>query len=507
MAQQDDTWLQESVIEFLRGPCYTNPLMGFIDEKCAVFDTEEENKLEYTQIHHEFQEVVDELISDFLEELGVSAEQFADTVASNVANEKLNSFVLSSILTVEDFVQFKAMMVKRNIDLTNQVLAIMEEHQLEEVLAQQREWEEEIRKLDGMSDDDMLREALRLSKEQFGTSGSSFAVDAELAKAMRESALGDGAEYDDEFRKALAMSMKQQSALDLERAELEQALALSLALEQEHKKQHIESIGEATEPTRTTPAAPPSVPAPPAMAAPSPSVPTPAAAAPAAPAAPAVASPKSVVTAAPKPAAADTSAAAPLGAIKPKAMASGYTDGGSSAAFTPPATTPASHLGLGLPSPDSLPAVGASGAPASPSLRGNVGAGYMSSKGAVDHAAIRAAAEEAAKAQKDMLLQRRSSLQKKAEDLAQTTGQVSEIERQRREAYLKQQREHLLLIQKKKRELEMEEYLEEHKKAPKPASVPATKDEIMDAKRAELRNSLAQQIKQQMIARQAESSG
>eukprot|EP00193_Tetraselmis_chui_P012235 CAMPEP_0177775466 /NCGR_PEP_ID=MMETSP0491_2-20121128/14133_1 /TAXON_ID=63592 /ORGANISM="Tetraselmis chuii, Strain PLY429" /LENGTH=481 /DNA_ID=CAMNT_0019294069 /DNA_START=352 /DNA_END=1794 /DNA_ORIENTATION=+ len=481
MAQQDDTWLQESVIEFLRGPCYTNPLMGFIDEKCAVFDTEEENKLEYTQIHHEFQEVVDELISDFLEELGVSAEQFADTVASNVANEKLNSFVLSSILTVEDFVQFKAMMVKRNIDLTNQVLAIMEEHQLEEVLAQQREWEEEIR-------------------EQFGTSGSSFAVDAELAKAMRESALGDGAEYDDEFRKALAMSMKQQSALDLERAELEQALALSLALEQEHKKQHIESIGEATEPTRTTPAAPPSVPAPPAMAAPSPSLPTPAAAAPAAPAAPAVASPKSVVTAAPKPAAADTSAAAPLGAIKPKAMASGYTDGGSSAAFTPPATTPASHLGLGLPSPDSLPAVGASGAPASPSLRGNVGAGYMSSKGAVDHAAIRAAAEEAAKAQKDMLLQRRSSLQKKAEDLAQTTGQVSEIERQRREAYLKQQREHLLLIQKKKRELEMEEYLEEHKKAPKPASVPATKDEIMDAKRAELRNSLAQQIKQQMIA-------
>lgn len=110
------------------------------------------------QIHHEFQEVVDELISSFLEEIGVSAEQFASTVADNVSNEKLNSFVLNSILTVEDFVQFKAMMVKRNLDLTNQVLAMMEEQQLEEVIAKQKNWEEEIRKLDGMTDDDMLQE-------------------------------------------------------------------------------------------------------------------------------------------------------------------------------------------------------------------------------------------------------------------------------------------------------------------------------------------------------------
>lgn len=36
-------------------------------------------------------------------------------------HKDLNNFVLASILTVDDFVQFKAMMVKRNMDLTQEV--------------------------------------------------------------------------------------------------------------------------------------------------------------------------------------------------------------------------------------------------------------------------------------------------------------------------------------------------------------------------------------------------
>lgn len=33
-----------------QGPLYTVPLMAFIDENCLVFDTEEENKLEWTVV-------------------------------------------------------------------------------------------------------------------------------------------------------------------------------------------------------------------------------------------------------------------------------------------------------------------------------------------------------------------------------------------------------------------------------------------------------------------------
>jgi hypothetical protein len=57
---------------------YSTPLMGFIDDACLIFDTEEENKLEYTQIHDQFKQLVDTLISDYLLELGVPPEQFAE---------------------------------------------------------------------------------------------------------------------------------------------------------------------------------------------------------------------------------------------------------------------------------------------------------------------------------------------------------------------------------------------------------------------------------------------
>jgi hypothetical protein len=95
---------------------YTTPVMGFIDEHCAVFDDEEENKLEFTVVHAEFKRLVESLLSDFLREVGVPPERFVDVLA-NSAHDELNDFVLASILTVDDFPQFKAMMVRRNAEL------------------------------------------------------------------------------------------------------------------------------------------------------------------------------------------------------------------------------------------------------------------------------------------------------------------------------------------------------------------------------------------------------
>ena len=77
MAAADGSeWIQEAVVRFLQGPCYTAPLMGFIDEKCTIFDTEEENKFEYSSVHEDFKKTVETLIADFLEEIGVTGEEF-----------------------------------------------------------------------------------------------------------------------------------------------------------------------------------------------------------------------------------------------------------------------------------------------------------------------------------------------------------------------------------------------------------------------------------------------
>lgn len=40
------------IIGFLRSPRWKVPVMSFLDEKCVLFDNEEENKLEFTPIHN-----------------------------------------------------------------------------------------------------------------------------------------------------------------------------------------------------------------------------------------------------------------------------------------------------------------------------------------------------------------------------------------------------------------------------------------------------------------------
>ena len=100
---------------------YTTPLMGFIDEACVVFDGEDENKFEHTTIHEKFKELVERLLTDFLSEMGISVDQFSEVIQRS-EHADLNEFVLASILTVDDFLQFKSMMVRRNVDLTNEVL-------------------------------------------------------------------------------------------------------------------------------------------------------------------------------------------------------------------------------------------------------------------------------------------------------------------------------------------------------------------------------------------------
>ena len=41
-----------------------------IDKHCVIFDTEDENKFEYTTIHNAFCEVVNRLLEQFLADLG-----------------------------------------------------------------------------------------------------------------------------------------------------------------------------------------------------------------------------------------------------------------------------------------------------------------------------------------------------------------------------------------------------------------------------------------------------
>lgn len=51
-------WLFDFLLSVFRSPQWDAAVMGFIDEHCAVFDTDEENKLSYTAMHQQFKDLV-----------------------------------------------------------------------------------------------------------------------------------------------------------------------------------------------------------------------------------------------------------------------------------------------------------------------------------------------------------------------------------------------------------------------------------------------------------------
>jgi hypothetical protein len=62
------------IIGFLRSPRWKTPVMSFLDEYCIQFDNEEENKLEFTSIHVQFKKLVEGLLEELMNDLGVTDE-------------------------------------------------------------------------------------------------------------------------------------------------------------------------------------------------------------------------------------------------------------------------------------------------------------------------------------------------------------------------------------------------------------------------------------------------
>ncbi|KAG0588895.1 hypothetical protein KC19_2G276400, partial [Ceratodon purpureus] len=118
---RDPIWMRDAVSKFLESPIYSVPLLDFIDENCGMFEDSDDNKLEYTIVHENFKDLVDGLISDFLHSLGIPIPTFVQMLANEV-HASLYSIVVTSILTVDDYLLFKEMMLKRNFQISNQTL-------------------------------------------------------------------------------------------------------------------------------------------------------------------------------------------------------------------------------------------------------------------------------------------------------------------------------------------------------------------------------------------------
>ncbi|XP_058507253.1 cilia- and flagella-associated protein 36 isoform X2 [Solea solea] len=165
MAEDDCEWVVESIVGYLGSPEWIIPVTDFMENKCTVFDDEDENKLSYTEIHHQYKKLVEKLLENYMQEVGINEQQFLDACTSPFAKSRTLQSVFQPVLATDDFQLFRSLMVQKNTELQLQALRVIKERngELPECLTDgvdvMTELEQQELKI--------LQEVLKKSKEEY----------------------------------------------------------------------------------------------------------------------------------------------------------------------------------------------------------------------------------------------------------------------------------------------------------------------------------------------------
>ncbi|XP_066279313.1 cilia- and flagella-associated protein 36-like isoform X2 [Branchiostoma lanceolatum] len=212
-----ENWVLDSVVQFLRSPTWTVPVMNFIEENCLVFDNNEENKLEYTEAHVQYKGMVEALLGSFMEDLGITEDQFTEGCKKELLSAQAGTYPLGlfqQLWAADNFLTFKAMMVQTRVELELQALHMLKHQNGMETDPKARE----AMGGPGEEEDDeeaILQEVLRKSKEEYEAKqkGQKPKPSSDIERVMQES------------KDELA---RMEELLKKEREMLEQAMKLSL---------------------------------------------------------------------------------------------------------------------------------------------------------------------------------------------------------------------------------------------------------------------------------------
>ncbi|KAI2657374.1 Cilia- and flagella-associated protein 36 [Labeo rohita] len=122
----DSEWVLESIAGYLSSPDWLIPLADFMENKCSVFDDEDENKLTYTEIHQQYKQLVERLLENYMQEVGISEQQFLHACSSFSKSKTLQA-VFQPVLATDDFQMFRSLMVQKNMELQLQALHVIKE--------------------------------------------------------------------------------------------------------------------------------------------------------------------------------------------------------------------------------------------------------------------------------------------------------------------------------------------------------------------------------------------
>ncbi|KAF7665591.1 hypothetical protein LDENG_00138810 [Lucifuga dentata] len=165
MAEDDSEWVVESIVGYLGSPEWVIPVTDFMENKCTVFDDEDENKLSYTEIHEQYKKLVEKLLENYIQEVGINEQQFLDACTSPFAKSKTLQTVFQPVLATDDFQMFRSLMVQKNMELQLQALRVIKERNgaLPECLTDGMDVMTELQQQEMR----ILEEVLKKSKEEY----------------------------------------------------------------------------------------------------------------------------------------------------------------------------------------------------------------------------------------------------------------------------------------------------------------------------------------------------
>ncbi|KAM9559560.1 cilia- and flagella-associated protein 36-like isoform 2-T3 [Salvelinus alpinus] len=162
---EDSEWVVESIAGYLSSPEWVIPVTDFMENKCTVFDDEDENKLTYTDIHQQYKHLVEKLLETYMQEVGINEQQFLEACSSPFAKSKTLQAVFHPVLATDDFQMFRALMVQKNMELQLQALRVIKERNgaLPECLTDGADVMSELEQQELK----ILQEVLKMSKDEY----------------------------------------------------------------------------------------------------------------------------------------------------------------------------------------------------------------------------------------------------------------------------------------------------------------------------------------------------
>ena len=201
------------VAKKISGPSFRNIIKDFIDDNCSLFIDIEENTFQQGQIFNEFNQLLENILGDVLQEGGLTQEQFLEAAQRGLEDKTYKKY-FDQLLNFSDYTFFKRIMTKRNYTLIKK---------FEEQIEQQKKEEEE-KKLEEEKQKELEKE-IEKEKEK-GKEKEENGENKEEKKEKTER------ELEEERQRLLLLQMLNQE----EEKELQEVIKQSLAMEEEKRR-------------------------------------------------------------------------------------------------------------------------------------------------------------------------------------------------------------------------------------------------------------------------------